>query len=84
MGDASPGPSLPGKSTRCVLVTTEDDFRKEFCTSGGPFTLPLPVASRADNKVIIISLDEPTLAVLPNGDPRPLLLRIERLYVAEP
>jgi hypothetical protein len=70
-----PGPWLPGLTACRVLVTTDAGCQNQIAMTAGPGEFLIPVHPGV-NRVALRSLDPPTPTVLPNGDPRPLLLGV--------
>src|SRR5262249_51115246 len=68
------GPSLPERSNREMLIYTKRGYHASVTiVQDGQQLLSLPV-SVGKNTVFLRSLDEPTVARLPNGDTRPCCL----------
>jgi len=80
--DFLPGPSLPDKPDRQILISSDHGYR-ETVTIGPEekrsFKLPIKAGK---NRIVFQPLDRPTLKVLPNGDKRPLLVGVHGLQVA--
>jgi hypothetical protein len=73
------GPSLPGVLERRLHVRSEPDGRESEITvneSTGQFKTPV---HRGINYLQLEVLDQPSVPALPNGDTRPLLLRMEKM-----
>lgn len=70
----SPGPSLPGSQERHLAIKTDKGYQTQQTIFGvGSHFIDIPlVAGR--NQIDLISLDKPTLSVMPNGDPRRMLV----------
>jgi hypothetical protein len=76
------GPSLPEKSDRKLLISTDHQYKETIVIAReGLNSLRVPVVAGL-NQIIIRSLDKPTIAIQPNGDTRPLLLGIKGLKVS--
>ena len=80
-GHFVPGPSLPETSVRRLMVRTDRGYEKEetFIREGVDLIF-VPVAE-GTNTIVLHTLDKPTVAQLPNGDTRPLLLGVKGLRV---
>lgn len=75
-----PGPSLPEKRSRSIKI---EQGSTSFTIEVGPDTTSIPVElSKGENTINISCLDRPTVARLSNGDIRPLLLGIRRLFLS--
>jgi hypothetical protein len=80
-GYFTPGPSLPDKTTRRILITTDQGYNREVTLDGeGTHELSIPV-TMGQNSITLRPLDKPTLDILPNGDTRPLLVGIRGLHI---
>ena len=69
------GPSRPESSLRTIEIDAAGQRATEAVDISGRNEINLPVAPGL-NEVTLRVLEKPTLAVLPNGDPRPLLLAL--------
>jgi hypothetical protein len=79
--ELSRGPSLPDKSEVKILISTNERFEKSVTISrDGPYDFKIPVAA-GKNVITLHSLEKPSVTRLPNGDTRPLLLRVKGLKV---
>jgi hypothetical protein len=75
------GPSLPDKASREMLIFNAQGYQTSVAIiEDGRQTLSLPV-SIGKNAIFLRCLDKPTLALLPNGDTRPLLLGVRGLRI---
>jgi multidrug efflux pump subunit AcrA (membrane-fusion protein) len=80
-GFFSAGPSLPGNPRRRLLLSAPNcDERRLVLPKDGWCRITVPV-STGPNRITLRALDEPTLSQLPNGDSRPLLIRVRGLAV---
>jgi hypothetical protein len=77
-GKFSPGPSLPETSERTVEIQAEDHFVGRFVVGPSTKGLPVPVSAGV-TRIKLRVLEAATVAQLPNGDKRPLLLGIRSL-----
>ena len=78
---AAPGPSLPDTSRR-VLVLAVDSRPIVEIVIDRPTLVTLPFVTAGGREVLLLSTpDRPTVKRLPNGDRRPLLVRIEDLRI---
>jgi hypothetical protein len=80
--DATAGPSLPETLHRRLTIVTSSGHRRrlEFDKKG---TVAFPFVTAGGQEVLTLSTpDAPTVAVLPNGDVRPLLVRVMNLTVS--
>lgn len=69
------GPSLPEKLDRDILIQTNHGYKQELKLAGGKNHLMVPIQSGA-TRIVLQPLDIPSVAALPSGDTRPLLLGI--------
>ena len=74
----TPGPSLPDKPDRRILIRTKGYEAQFTITKDGPDSFTVPVIEGM-NRVFLRALDKPTLAVLPSGEARPLLIGVRGL-----
>lgn len=75
------GPSLPDQSQRRVAFSSSADKKPQELRLGeGTVDINLPV-NQGINEVTLQALDEPTMKVLPSGDNRPMLLRVDKLQI---
>jgi hypothetical protein len=78
----SPGPSIPERLDRKILVLGEQGSREVITIPNAGFhAFQMPVVA-GKNRFKLQSLDHPTVTQLPNGDPRPFLLGVRRLQVS--
>lgn len=77
-GNFTLGPSLPGVSSRKVLVTTDSGYQQTVLIHAGRQSVHIPVAF-GETVISLKALDTPTVKTLPNGDVRPLLLGVSNL-----
>lgn len=80
--DFLPGPSLPDKPDRQILISSDQGYRKTITIDREEkrmFTFPVKAGK---NRIVFQPLDRPSLKVLPNGDNRPLLVGVHGLQVA--
>jgi hypothetical protein len=71
----APGPSLPQSPIR--TLTASQEGRSKLFVISEPVEYRLPVALKAGISELRLAVAEaPTLTVLPNGDPRPLMVRL--------
>jgi hypothetical protein len=76
---AQMGPSVTGRNTRHLQVRGSDGSCRDLTTAeGSPFALTLPVPA-GKSTITLVATDQPTVAVLANGDCRTLLLGVEDL-----
>ena len=81
-GHFIPGPSLPDYRERRLLIRRDGGFERIITLSQeGEVNIPVPVVS-GKNRFILRPLDRPTLARLPSGDGRPMLIGILGLKIA--
>jgi len=80
-GDFVPGPSLPDTTLRTVSVATDHGFQQVVSLRPGMQAISLPVGM-GETIVTLKVLDAPTLSILPNGDPRALLLGASNLSLS--
>jgi hypothetical protein len=81
VGDFTMGPSLPEKAERNLSVTSiiNGEYQSfDMTISLGQNTIEIPI-STGSNKIELSVLDEPTVYLLPNGDPRVLLLGFQNI-----
>jgi hypothetical protein len=78
--DFCPGPSLPGKIERTVLIENGKSYHKVFTLQNDRKSFLLPL-SAGGNQIFLRSLDQPTLPRLPNGDKRPLLVGVTGIQI---
>jgi hypothetical protein len=76
-----PGPSLPGTSTRTLHVHGDAGPDQDVAVGDGPDGFSVPVRAGV-NHILLQVIEQPTLACLPNGDRRSLLLGLRDLAVA--
>jgi hypothetical protein len=80
--EAAPGPSLP-ESARRTLVLSDGARDIGRVQMDGPGTAVFTFLTRAGRNVMTLSTpDTPSVKVMPNGDPRPLLVSIRDLKLA--
>ena len=80
-GYFNPGPSLPETYVRRLLISTDQGYeREEVFTGEGDGFISVPVAE-GTTQIVLHPLDKPTVAQLPNGDTRPLLLGVKGLRI---
>ncbi len=78
----SAGPSIPGNPRRRFLLSSQNCRERQLVLpKDGWCRITVPV-SAGPNRITLRALDEPTLAQLPGGDTRPLLIRIQGLAVS--
>jgi hypothetical protein len=80
--DAAAGPSLPERLRRRLTIGSNSGQSRqlEFDKAG---TIAFPFVTAGGQEVLTLSTsDAPTVAVLPNGDIRPLLVRVTHLAVS--
>jgi hypothetical protein len=80
--DAGAGPSLPERLRRRLTIASSSGQGRqlEFDKTG---TIAFPFVTAGGQEVLTLSTpDSPTVAVLPNGDIRPLLVRVTHLTVS--
>jgi hypothetical protein len=71
----SPGPSLP-ETTMRTIIASQGKWSKSFKMSN-PSIFQLPINLISGISQVNISVKEiPSVALLPNGDPRPLMVRL--------
>jgi len=76
-----PGPSLPDKPERKMLIFTDQGYQTTITiVADGSQALLIPVTA-GRNRLFFRPLDKPTLTRLPNGDTRPLLVGVRGLKV---
>jgi len=81
-GDFIRGPSLPEKVNRQILIFTDQGYRSIIAIAeDGPQRLSVPVVA-GQNRIVLRPLDKPSMAVLPYGEPRPLLLGVRGLRIS--
>ena len=74
-GVLASGPSISGTQERRVLFSTDNGFEKAL-KFDGTCNLVMAVPVRKGNNCILVrSLDDPNINVLPNGDTRPLVVK---------
>jgi hypothetical protein len=73
------GPSLASPGRTMTIATDSGFFEQEQITTG-QHTLEIPVDG-GQNTVRIRVLDVPSIAALPNGDTRPLLLGMTNVSI---
>ncbi|CAN5600418.1 hypothetical protein BH20VER1_BH20VER1_18710 [soil metagenome] len=81
-----PGPSLPDRTSRKVLVTDRLGSRELTLDLARGRTSDLAISlrlERGENRVTLQSLDESVVAKHPNGDTRELLLGVEAPSIGE-
>jgi hypothetical protein len=77
----SPGPSKPEDPERRIWVGQEGE-QGMYWIIRGEETLRIPLSlKRGMNRIVLRSLDSPTLFQLPNGDTRPLMVRVKILQL---
>jgi hypothetical protein len=76
MGPVLPGPSVPDRAERQLLVMTDAGYHNQFTLLGGARTISLPVPA-GNTKVTLRPLDRPTTTALANNDTRPLILGVK-------
>jgi hypothetical protein len=77
------GPSLQGNPQLRILMSCQNSYKRQLVLpKGGWYRIIVPV-SAGPNRVILHALNEPTLAQLPNGDPRSFLIGVTGLAVSE-
>jgi hypothetical protein len=82
--EAAPGPSRP-ESARRRLVLQSGGREVARAEIDRRMRVALPFVTRGGRETITLSTpDPPTVAVLPNGDTRPLLVAIGTLVIAAP
>ena len=70
----SPGPSIPGSQERHLAIKTDKGYQSLQTILGvGPQFIDMPLDA-GRNQIDLLSLDKPSLSVLPNGDSRPMLI----------
>jgi hypothetical protein len=74
-----PGPSVAGRDSRRMLVTTTSGYTGEVVVEHGDRFVDVPVRAGRE-QIRMTVLDIPTLPA-PNGDPRALLLGVQDLRV---
>lgn len=80
-GEFSPGPSLPRSPDRRLAVSTASGYKSvEVISGAGPRLIRVPLEA-GPNYITLDPLDQPALALLPNGDPRPLLIGLTKISV---
>jgi len=75
------GPSVPNKSQRRLLMTTDTGYSRQFIFHGGDQNIALPVQA-GKTKLVLSTLDQPIGANAIKGDPRPLVLGVKGLTVS--
>lgn len=80
-GEFTRGPSLPDVPERQLAIATDDGYSATIAiTNEGMQSFSVPVIA-GPNRIILRSLDKPSVTELLNGDARPLLLGIRGLGV---
>ena len=70
------GPSLPGNVPRTLQVASAGDPPQAVRVErDGPLDIRIHLRV-GDNKIVLTPLDRPSVPALPNGDDRPLILRL--------
>jgi hypothetical protein len=73
-----PGPSLPETDVRHLRIRSSRGYESELVSHGSVEELRVPICS-GKTTITIEALDTPSLTVLPNGDPRTLLVLVQKL-----
>lgn len=74
------GPSIPEKTERTLVITTDHGYEKLVTVSGaGIYSFSIPVVGKTT--VIIRSPDKPSVSRMPNGDTRPMIVGMRGLEV---
>ena len=82
-GFFSAGPSIPGNPRRRFLLSSQNSYKRQLVfPKDGWCRITVPV-SAGPNRITLRALDEPTVARLPNGDPRPFVIGVRGLAVSE-
>ncbi|MFL5801416.1 MAG: hypothetical protein ACJ8CR_06700 [Roseiflexaceae bacterium] len=76
VGTFLPGPSVPDRAERDLLVLTDAGYRNQVTLINGDQSISLPIAA-GKTTVTLRPLDTPTLKALANGDIRPLVLGVQ-------
>jgi hypothetical protein len=76
-----PGPSIPQRTERKLRVSNDSGYAAKIVIRKADDAILVPVCS-GENRIMLTPLDKPTVRVLPNGDPRPLILGVKGLRVA--
>lgn len=79
--EASLGPSLPESTKRHMRITT-GNWNTLVTVQAGPVTLEVPVQT-GENEITLEIIEKPTVAVMPNGDTRPLMLGVLNLIIEQ-
>jgi hypothetical protein len=77
-GIFQPGPSVPDRRERTILVSTNTGYHNQFTLIDGDRSISFPVVAGRVT-VTLRPLDQPTLTTLANGDRRPLILGVRGL-----
>jgi hypothetical protein len=75
-----PGPSIPQGTERRLRVSSDSGYAGEVVIRNADDAILVPVQS-GENRIVLTPLDKPTVRVLPNGDPRPLILGVRGLRI---
>jgi hypothetical protein len=80
--DAAAGPSLPGSIRRRLEIVSSSRQRRQL-EFDGTGSIAFPFVTAGGQEMLTLSTpDSPTVATLPNGDIRPLLVRVTHLAVS--
>ena len=81
IAEFSLGPSLPDKPDRRMVLLTDKGYQANIIVAeNGPQKIIVPVA-RGKNRIVLRSLDRPSVSVTGGGDRRPLLIGVRGLKV---
>lgn len=76
----SRGPSVAGQARRSLRVTSQNGATRQIDVDGGEQSISVSIEAGL-NKITLQAVDRPTVATLPNGDTRALVLGVQNLSV---